>query len=163
MGNRNRAKIGRRSRRKGAAFERWVANQLKAIGFTDARRQPQSQIKQLKAIAAVTPGFNPCLTDVVALPFGVECKHRKQLPSIESTLQQAKEDCGDSGAIPVAIHKGHGWREDEIVVGVHQFQLMSILKTNLQVTMHGGIVTFKWPIFKSYLQNYLAKNPKIQE
>lgn len=104
MTKRSRAQNGRLSRVKGATFERTIANALKPY-FTDSRRQPQSQIKQIKAIAATTPEFHPCLTDVVAGPFGIECKHRKVLPHIEDTLQQAIEDVGQSGKIPVAVHR----------------------------------------------------------
>ena len=111
----DRRKLGRRSRTKGHTFERWVASQLKPI-FPDARRQPQSQISQLKAIAKYTPEFNPCLTDVVAGPFGLECKHRKQLAPIVNTLAQAREDVGTSGKIPVAVHKPHGGRTKDIQV-----------------------------------------------
>lgn len=110
-------KMGRRARTKGATFERWVSTQLKQY-FPDAHRQPQSQIKQLKQIASHTPEFNPCLTDVVAGPFGIECKHRKVLPSIPKTLEQAASDCGGSGKIPVAIHKPHGGTAYDIQVGI---------------------------------------------
>lgn len=102
---RSRQQIGRLSRRKGATFERKIANELKEF-FPDSHRQPQSQIKQLKAIAAGNDviAAQLCLTDVVAGPFGIECKHRKVLPHIEDTLQQAIEDVGQSGKIPVAVH-----------------------------------------------------------
>lgn len=107
MAKRTRSQSGRLSRRKGATFERKVANALKEF-YPDARRQPQSQIKQIKAIAATQPDFKPCLTDVVAGPFGIECKHRKVLPMIEDTLQQASEDVGQSGKVPLAVHLPHG-------------------------------------------------------
>lgn len=105
----DRAKIGRRSRTKGATFERWCANALKHL-FPDARRQPQSQIKQIKALieSGALPAGSVCLTDVVAGPFGIECKHRKVLPKFEDTLKQAAEDAGASGKIPVAVHKKQG-------------------------------------------------------
>ena len=106
---RTRAQVGRLSRRKGATAERYVANTLKPI-YPDAHRQPQSQIKQLKAIAQGNPVIAKqlCLTDVVAGPYGIECKHRKVLPRIEDTLQQAIEDVGQSGKIPVAWHRKSG-------------------------------------------------------
>lgn len=106
---RTRSQIGRLSRTKGATFERWTANALKPY-FPDARRQPQSQIKQLKQIMDKDPEglLKLCLTDVVAGPFGIECKHRKVLPHIEDTLQQAISDVGNSGKVPVAVHKPNG-------------------------------------------------------
>jgi hypothetical protein len=113
----DRAKIGRRSRNKGATFERWVANQLKKF-FPESRRQPQSQIKQLKAIMDKDDSLHLCLTDVVAGPFGIECKHRKQLPNMDSTLEQAQEDCGTSGKIPVGVHKPNGGTVYDIKVAI---------------------------------------------
>lgn len=116
----DRSRIGRRSRTKGASFERWVSSQLKPY-FSDTRRQPQSQIKQLKAIAATDPTFNPCLTDVVAGPFGIECKHRKVLPHWEESLEQARDDVGASGKVPVAVHKPHGGTAYDIEVRILYF------------------------------------------
>jgi hypothetical protein len=104
MAKRTRSQIGRLSRTKGATFERKIANELK-VYFPDARRQPQSQIKQLKAIMGKDESLRLCLSDVVAGPFGIECKHRVVLPHIEDTLQQAIEDCGTSDKIPVAVHQ----------------------------------------------------------
>ena len=148
---RTRSQIGKASRRKGHTFERWVVAQLRAIGFADARRQPQSQIKELKRIAE-TCNIPMCLTDVVAtqgdIRLGIECKHRKVLPPIAGTLQQAADDCGTSNYIPVAIHKGGAARGvDSIEVAVSRGSAIELGASVLIGDWDCPFITMPWYLF----------------
>lgn len=136
---RTRSQIGRLSRTKGHTFERWVANQLKPI-YADAHRQPQSQIKLLKQINDTLPvGIGKrALTDVVAGPWAIECKHRKVLPKIEDTLKQAEEDAAGSNLTPLAVHKPSPGTVDDIVVGWRH--------------PDGSVVVVKWVDFYTHLK-----------
>lgn len=68
---------GRRSRDKGAAFERDIANQLKPQ-FEGARRG----IGQARSASEVC--------DVEGTPFWIECKRHKKV-SIQAAVEQAKQ------------------------------------------------------------------------
>lgn len=152
---RTRSQIGRSSRRKGHTFERWVANQLKALGFTDAHRQPQSQIKLLKEINATLPaGQKRALTDVVAGCFAIECKHRKVLPKIEDTLKQAEEDSAGSSLLPLAVHKQDGDGRDSILVGIDADLFQSL--GGLPIVRFGRVSTLYWKDFLN-IAHALAK------
>lgn len=143
---RTRPQIGRSSRRKGHTFERWVARQLKAIGFTDAHRQPQSQITLLKQVNLTLPaGQKRALTDVVAGPFAIECKHRKVLPKIEDTLKQAEEDSAGSGLLPIAVHKQDGDGQDAILVGIDADLFQSL--GGLPIARFGRVAVGSWREF----------------
>lgn len=143
---RTRPQIGRSSRRKGHTFERWVARQLKAIGFADAHRQPQSQITLLKQVNLTLPaGQKRALTDVVAGPFAIECKHRKVLPKIEDTLHQAEEDSAGSGLLPIAVHKQDGDGQDAILVGIDADLFQSL--GGLPIVRFGRVSTLYWKDF----------------
>lgn len=147
---RTRSAIGRGSRRKGHAFERWVANQLKAI-FPDAHRQPQSQLTLLKKVNETLPqGQWRALTDVVAGPFAIECKHRKVLPRLESTLAQAEADSAHSGMLPIAVHKQDGDGADAIVVGIDSSTLTAL--GGMALICCDGVAMLSWPEFKAKAQ-----------
>lgn len=143
---RTRSEIGRASRRKGRSFEQWVARQLKAIGFTDAHRQPQSQIKLLKEVNSTLPdGQKRALTDVVAGCFAIECKHRKVLPKIEDTLRQAEGDSAGSGLLPLAVHKQDGMAGDDTLVGMDANLLTEI--GGLPAVRIGRVALMTWREF----------------
>lgn len=148
-----RSQIGRLSRTKGKRFELFVANALKHL-FPDARRQPQSQIKQIKELIAngSIPAGSVCLTDVVAGPFGIECKHRKVLPKFEDTLRQAEEDAGKSGKLPVAVHKKQGGL---ILVALSQKTASSVMGT----TAGAGpdLLVLEWDDFLCWAEAYRPK------
>lgn len=152
---RTRSEIGKASRRKGHTFERWVAAELRSIGFPDARRQPQSQIKELKRIAE-TCNIPMCLTDVVAtrgdIRLGIECKHRRVLPRIEHTLGQAMNDCGISNHMPVAIHKGGGGRGIEsIEVAMFRRDWRALVSFDLPEGQDQDWSTVPWKVFLSFI------------
>lgn len=156
--------MGKLSRTKGATFERWVAKQLKPI-FPDAHRQPQAQIKLLKEIAVKNPDIpQPCLTDVVAGPLGIECKHRKVLPKFEATLAQAEGDIGGSGKLAVALHKSHGGGI-EVAMRSSTLRTLSPLKPKLSArNMLGGhpdaddLHVLEWEDFLCLLDSYAHRN-----
>lgn len=68
---------GRRSRTKGASFERWVANRLKPY-YPNAKRG----IGQARSSSEVS--------DVEGTDFWIECKRHKK-PSIPAAWKQAEE------------------------------------------------------------------------
>lgn len=70
--------MGASQRRKGHAFERWVARELRKL-WPQARRGYQSR------------GGGAEASDVEGTPFHVECKRGKR-PSPRAALEQAKAD-----------------------------------------------------------------------
>ena len=87
------------SRRKGADFERWIANDLKASGFTGARRGQQFS------------GANGD-PDVVGVPgWHLELKAVENL-NVRAAMKQSERDARD-GEIPCVIHKKN---REEILV-----------------------------------------------
>lgn len=78
---------------KGHSFERRVANDLKRF-FPDAKRGFQ------------TRGGGKEQADIIGTPFHIECKHHKKV-NLYAALNQATDDLGDSGLIPVAIGKSN--------------------------------------------------------
>lgn len=154
----DKSRRARRSRNKGASFEREIARALREF-YPDARRQPQSDIKRMKTLAESDPilASRLCLTDVVAGPFGLECKHRKRLPRMGDTLVQATEDVGESGKIPLAIHRGDRWRYADIEVGMRQRDYLRISRPPGVYTCHDGLVVIKWPEFVQCLARLKRK------
>lgn len=102
--------MGARSRRKGAAFERWLAHYLNAtIPGASARRGIQYR----------DGGKEAC--DVVSeLPLHIECKHGKK-PNLRRALDQARNDaergrwaaavCKDDNAAPVVLMSLEDWAD----------------------------------------------------
>ena len=81
--------MGRMQRRKGAAYERWVAKMFRSVlPGTEVKRGLQSRSGE------------EC-PDVTAGLFWVECKHGK-LPNVRAALAQAVDDC-PKGRIPIAV------------------------------------------------------------
>lgn len=79
------------SRRKGADFERWIANDLKAHGFVNSRRGQQFS----------AANGDP---DVVGIPgWHLECKAVEAL-NIRKAMKQSERDARE-GEIPCVIHK----------------------------------------------------------
>ena len=84
-----RSKMGRRSRRKGQTFERWVANNLKDL-WPDAKRGYQAR------------GGTSAAPDVDFTPYYIEAKNEKSTKP-KAALEQARE--GSDGRTPLAITK----------------------------------------------------------
>lgn len=93
---------GKRSRDKGARFERFLVGVLKVV-FPDVHRGQQSH--------------NPRHCDVEGTPFRIEAKHWARLTyqNILDALEQAEENGQrfDDDRVPVAISKRDG--EDPVV------------------------------------------------
>ena len=80
---------GRRSRRKGARWEREVARRLQALGFDEARR-------------GLTQSRGAEQADVEGTPWWGECKCGRQ-PNPRAAMRQALEDT-DGRPVLVVIH-----------------------------------------------------------
>lgn len=83
-------RLGRRSKTKGADFERLIAKRFQAV-YADAKRG----IGQARSAKEVS--------DVDGTPWWVECKHRKDV-SVPAALRQARKD-GDGRPVVVV------WRQ----------------------------------------------------
>ena len=84
--------MGKLSRRKGHAFEREIAAELRALGFEAKRGLSQSR------------GGGAEEADVVGAPgYHIECKRGKK-PNLRAALLQAIDDA-DRGQVPVAVIK----------------------------------------------------------
>lgn len=82
--------MGKRSRDKGANFERWVAKELKHI-FSDAKRGIQYRDGGKEASDVSGAG-----------PFHIECKHGKK-PNPGAALEQAENDSGEGKLIAAIV------------------------------------------------------------
>ena len=89
--------MGKMSRRKGATFERLVANEVKKVWATGRRG-----IGQARSAGEVA--------DVEGTPFWLELKHRKQV-NIRAAMRQAVEQ--SDGRPPVVVSRSNG--EDILV------------------------------------------------
>lgn len=86
------AQRGRASREKGKAYEREIAAELRAAGFTEARRTAQFCGKTGDA------------SDVVGIPgVHIECKRREQI-AIYDWMEQAETEA-KPGTIPAVIFR----------------------------------------------------------
>ena len=84
---------GKGARRKGANFERWLANSLSEMTGLKAQRG-----------LAQTRGGGAEVSDVSIDYIHVEAKNHIR-SNIKAALRQAINDCEESGKIPVAITK----------------------------------------------------------
>jgi len=84
--------MGRRERRKGANYERYIANLFQQMGFEEAKRHLETQAQEAEA------GRDLDGTQ----PWAVQAKHWSKTPSI-SALLQIKPD--EEYPLPVAILK----------------------------------------------------------
>lgn len=84
------------ARKKGHAFERFVAHKFRDIGFIDCERQLEYQINQCKGVDLKNAG-----------PFMVQCKKLAKYASI-NTINEivVTETDRDFGQIPVLITAG---------------------------------------------------------
>lgn len=97
--------MGKRSRTKGAAFERRLAKRWRDSGlFPDAQRRGEGQAKRDDADKP---------PDVGGVPFRVEAKDRKSI-NVRASLEQAEALSGDAPAIAVCHWYGDSM-EDSIV------------------------------------------------
>ena len=95
--DRYRVLMGRASRRKGYAFERWVANKLSAL-WAEAKR----------GIGQTRQGSECC--DVENTPYWVECKRHKRV-SVSAAWRQAT--AATDGRPILVVHRSD--REPELV------------------------------------------------
>lgn len=106
---------GLRSRRKGASFERKIANTLKAL-WGNARRLGHAQ----SGNGRVEEGC----PDVEGTPFFVECKHGKK-PNIPGAYKQAVE--ATDGRPPLVITRRDG---EDILVTMKLEDWLEWIKTS---------------------------------
>lgn len=81
--------MGKLQRRKGAAYERWVANMFRNV-------LPEHDVKR-----GLQSRGGSEVPDVDAGMFWVECKHGR-LPNVRKALAQSVADC-PKGRIPMAV------------------------------------------------------------
>lgn len=85
--------MGKFSKDKGKRFERQVAEMLRKLGFSKARRTAQYA------------GKTPDSSDVIGLPgYHIEAKAQERM-HLYDWMQQAIRDSEGSGQVPLVIHK----------------------------------------------------------
>lgn len=113
-------KRGKRSRTKGANFERTIAKKFKAFFNVDLVRTPQSGGFAKKSVKA-----NEFRGDIVSadedidLSLHIECKNSKTW-SLPAWLKQAESDCPE-GKKPVVIMHKDGTSQDYITMKLEDF------------------------------------------
>lgn len=86
--------MGKLSRTKGHAFERWVAIQLRKV-FPEAKRQLEYQISDCVGVDLANTG-----------DYKIQCKREKKYSSVVAI--EEVQICPIHGGIPVLITKGDG-------------------------------------------------------
>lgn len=91
--------MGKKSKTKGKSYEREVANDLKAFGYTDCHRTSQFCGKP-------TGKDGEDASDVVGLPgIHIECKHYATKQFDYAWLDQAIRDSEGTGNLPTVFHR----------------------------------------------------------
>ena len=116
----DRSKLGKRSRNKGASFERTIAKKFKERYGVDLVRTPQSGgfAKNVKK-AVEFRGDVVSADNSIELVLHIECKNTKSW-SLPSWILQAESDCPE-GKIPVVIFHKHGTSKDYISLSLEDF------------------------------------------
>ena len=113
-------KRGKRSRNKGANFERTIAKKFKAFFGVDLVRTPQSGGFAKKSIKADEFRGDIVSADAtIDLGIHVECKNAKTW-SLPAWLKQAESDC-PKGKKPVVIMHKPNTSQDYIVMKLEDF------------------------------------------
>jgi hypothetical protein len=113
-------KRGKRSRTKGANFERTIAKKFKAFFGVDLVRTPQSGGFAKKSVKADEfRGDIVSADDTIDLALHIECKNAKTW-SLPSWLKQSESDC-PKGKKPVVIMHKDGSSQDYITMKLEDF------------------------------------------
>lgn len=116
----DRSKLGRRSRNKGASYERTVAQKFKDFFKIDLVRTPQSGGFAKKSVKADEFRGDIVSADKdIELNIHIECKNAKTW-SLPAWLKQAQEDC-PKGKKPVVIMHKHNSGENYVVLKLEDF------------------------------------------
>ena len=116
-----RSILGRRSRNKGASFERVVAKIIQEVTGFEFLRTPLSG-GFAKNTTKCSEGFRGDIVPAdkdVNLSLHIECKNAKTW-SLPKWFEQAEKDC-PSGKIPVVIFHKHGTSKNYIALDLEDF------------------------------------------
>ena len=115
-----RQKLGKRSKTKGANFERDVAKKFKKAYDADLVRTPQSGgFAKKSAKADDFRGDIVPADEEIELSLHIECKNAKTW-SLPAWFKQAQEDC-PKGKYPVVVFHQHGTSKDYIALSLEDF------------------------------------------
>ena len=116
-----RSALGRRSRNKGASFERVVAKIIQAVTGFEFLRTPLSG-GFAKNTTKCSEGFRGDIVPAdkdVKLSLHIECKNAKSW-SLPKWFEQAENDC-PKGKVPVVIFHKHGTSKNYIALDLEDF------------------------------------------
>ena len=115
-----RQKLGKRSKTKGANYERDVAKKFKKAYDADLVRTPQSGgfAKNLSKADDFRGDIVPADEDI-DLALHIECKNAKTW-SLPAWFKQAESDC-PKGKSPVVVFHQHGTSNDYIAMSLEDF------------------------------------------
>lgn len=115
-----RQKLGKRSKTKGANFERDVAKKFKKAYDADLVRTPQSGgFAKKSAKADDFRGDIVPADEEIELSLHIECKNAKTW-SLPAWFKQAESDC-PKGKCPVVVFHQHGTSNDYIALSLEDF------------------------------------------
>lgn len=113
-------KRGRRSKNKGASYERTIASKFKAFYDTELVRTPQSGgFAKKSAKAGEFRGDVVPVEDDIELTIHIECKNTKNW-NLPAWLRQSERDCV-KGKIPVVVFHKFGTSKDYITLSLDDF------------------------------------------
>lgn len=133
--NIDRKKLGKRSKVKGADFERKVAEKFKKVYGIELKRTPQSGGFAKKSEKADDFRGDIIVVDKdTDLKLHIECKNQKTW-SVPAWIRQATEDC-PRGKTPVVIAHQHGTSKDFAILPLDD--LLKLLPKDTIFTKKGG-------------------------
>lgn len=155
-----RSKRGRRSRNKGASFERTIAKKFKEFFGVELVRTPQSGGFVKKAEKADDFRGDIVSADKdIDIKLHIECKCCASY-SIPKWIRQSEEDCPINKIPTVIFHKPNS-SKDYIIIGVEGFK--SLMKTFIE-HKDSEISDFKeeWKQIKGYEDYYISNKGRIK-
>lgn len=115
-----RKKLGKRSKTKGANYERDVAKKFKKAYDADLVRTPQSGGFAKKSVKADEfRGDIVSADEDLELSLHIECKNTKTW-SLPAWFNQAESDC-PKGKFPVVVFHQHGTSKDYVALSLEDF------------------------------------------
>lgn len=113
-------KRGKRSKNKGASYEREVASKFKKFYGVELVRTPQSGgfVKNAKKATEFRGDVVPA-DDFIDLHIHIECKNTQRLHLLD-WIEQAEGDCPD-GKIPTVVFHRYGTSKDYVCLSLEDF------------------------------------------
>lgn len=114
------SKIGKRSKRKGASYERLLAKKFQEQYDIELKRTPQSGgFAKKSTLADDFRGDITIVNDKLVLKLHIEAKNRKTW-SLKEWIRQAESDC-PKGRVPIVVFHEYNSSKDYVTLSLEDF------------------------------------------